>query len=190
MDSPFQCDVFNVGRRPGFAGPLRGVPAPQSSFQAPTNRAPKARPERERSEARESYVPIELRNSSMSKAGSVRIFVDPRDASATETRAIVPSSGASTTLTKSYSPSVAHWWSTLHPSSATSWLTCRRRSGFDFSVCTPCAVRLERRMYVAIGPPPRSGARLYSRGLVDVQHRRTEDEDRGEHDQRQHGSDP
>jgi hypothetical protein len=32
-------------------------------------------------------------------------------------------------------------------------LTSRRRSGFDFRVWTPCAVRLERRMYVGIRAP-------------------------------------
>src|SRR3954451_24678324 len=126
----------------------------------------------------------------MVRAVSVRIFVLPRAPRATETRAIVAESGASTTLTKSYSPRVAHWWTTFAPSSSTSLLTSRSRSGFAFSVCTPCAVRLERRMYVAIGLPPRSGARLYSGCLVDVQHRRTEDEDRGEHDQRQYRGDP
>ncbi len=44
----------------------------------------------------------------MVNAVSVLIFVLPRAPSATETRAIVAESGASTTLTKSYSPRVAH----------------------------------------------------------------------------------
>ena len=70
----------------------------------------------------------------MVSAVSVRIFVLPRAPRATDTRAIVAESGASTTLTKSYSPSVAHWWTTFAPSSSTSLLTSRRRSGFDFSV--------------------------------------------------------
>src|SRR6266508_2684872 len=65
---------------------------------------------------------------------NVWIFVEPRAPSETDTRAIVASSGASTTLMKSSSPSVAHWCSTLQPSSSTSWFTARRRSGFDFSV--------------------------------------------------------
>jgi hypothetical protein len=45
-------------------------------------------------------------------------------------------------------------------------------------------------MYVAIRIPPRSGARLYSGGLVDVQHRSAEDEDRREDHEREHGGDP
>src|SRR4051794_20909973 len=125
----------------------------------------------------------------MVSAVSVRIFVLPRAPSATETRAMVAESGASTTFTKSYSPRVAHWCTTLAPSSSTSLFTSRRRSGFAFSVCTPCGVRLERRMYVAIRIPPRSGARLYSGGLVDVEHRRAEHEQRREDDERQHRCD-
>src|SRR5438105_15769516 len=111
----------------------------------------------------------------MVSAVSVRILVLPRAPRATETRAIVAASGASTTFTKSYSPSVAHWWMTFAPSSSTSLFTSRRRSGFDFRVCTPCDVRLESRMYVAMSPPPRSGSRLYNAGgLVEVQQRRDE----------------
>ena len=82
----------------------------------------------------------------MVSAVSVRIFVLPRAPSATETRAIVAASGASTMFTKSYSPRVAHWWTTLAPNSSTSWFTSRSRSGFALSVWTPCAVRLESRM--------------------------------------------
>ncbi len=44
----------------------------------------------------------------MGKAGSVWIFVEPRAPSEIDTRAIVAASGASTTLMKSNSPSVAH----------------------------------------------------------------------------------
>ena len=58
-------------------------------------------------------------------------------------RATVAASGASTMLTKSYSPSVAHWCRTFAPSSSTSWLTSRRRLGFAFSVCTPCGVSVD-----------------------------------------------
>ena len=81
-------------------------------------------------------------NSSISRAVSVWSFALPRALSATETRAIVCASGASTTFTKSNGPRVAHWWSTFAPSSSTSRFTSRRRSGFDLSVWTPCAVRL------------------------------------------------
>jgi len=76
-------------------------------------------------------------------SGELRSWRAP---SATETRAIVAVSGASTTLTKSKSPSVAHWWSTFAPSSSMSWFTSRSRSGFDFSVATPCCESRERRM--------------------------------------------
>ena len=82
------------------------------------------------------------RKSSIDIAVTVWIRALPRAPSATETFAIVFSSGASTTFTKSNGPSVAHWCSTFAPSSSTSRLTSRSRSGFDFSVCTPWAVRL------------------------------------------------
>ena len=45
----------------------------------------------------------------MERAETVWIFALPRAPSATETRAIVASSGASTTFTKSNGPRVAHW---------------------------------------------------------------------------------
>jgi len=82
----------------------------------------------------------------MGSAGSVWSFALPRAPSATETFATVSVSGASITLMKSNSPSVAHWWSTRAPSSSTSWLTARRRSGFDLSVWTPWAVSVVSRM--------------------------------------------
>src|SRR3954469_16284754 len=86
------------------------------------------------------------RNSSMSSAGSVSILVDPRAPSPTETFATVAMSGASTTFTKSNSPSVAHWCNTRQPNSSTSLLTSRSRSGFDLSVVTPCCVSVDRRV--------------------------------------------
>src|SRR5438093_2513165 len=76
----------------------------------------------------------ELRKSSTASAVSVCSFALPRAPSATDTRAIVSASGASTTLTKSNGPSVAHWCTTLAPSSSTSRLTSRSRSGFAFNV--------------------------------------------------------
>src|SRR6185437_8295838 len=58
------------------------------------------------------FLPVQedsvRRNASISSAGSVSIRVDPRAPRATDTFAIVSMSGASTTLTKSNSPSVAH----------------------------------------------------------------------------------
>src|SRR2546423_14542731 len=86
-------------------------------------------------------------------------------------------------FTKSNSPRVAHWCSTFAPSSSTSRLTSRSRSGFDFSVCTPCAVRVESMRYVGIAPPPRSGGRAYNPGgLVEVEERGAEEEDRRDHE--------
>ena len=55
-----------------------------------------------------SYPETAARNSSIESAESVCSFALPRAPSATETRAIVASSGASTTFTKSNGPSVAH----------------------------------------------------------------------------------
>src|SRR4051812_42178959 len=108
----------------------------------------------------------ELRNSSTENAVSVCSFALPREPSATETRAIVSASGASTTFTKSNGPSVAHWWTTFAPSSSTSRFTSRSRSGFAFKVCTPWAVRVDSMMYVGIVPP-----RPDSRRLVVVEQR-------------------
>ena len=113
----------------------------------------------------------------MVSAVSVCSCALPRAPSATETRAIVAASGASTTLTKSNGPSVAHWWTTFAPSSSTSLLTSRSRAGFDLSVWTPCAVRLDSRMYVGIAPP-RSGRRDYTGRLVVVDERAAEEDHR------------
>src|SRR5436853_7809828 len=103
--------------------------------------------------------------------------VDPRAPRATETLATVSMSGASTTLTKSNAPSVAHWWSTFAPSSSTSWFTWRRRSGFDLSVWTPCWLRVERRMNTG------TARRAYSQAcrLGDVEQGAAEVEGRAGH---------
>src|SRR6516165_367529 len=101
--------------------------------------------------------------------------VDPRAPSETDTFATVAMSGASTTFTKSNSPSVAHWCSTLHPSSSMSWFTWRRRSGFDLRVRTPCSVSVDRRMKIGM-------AGAYSRGLVDVQQRAADEQQWAEHE--------
>ena len=76
----------------------------------------------------------------MGISGSDSSFALPLAPSATETFAIVRSSGASTMFTKSYSPRLAHWWRTLAPISSTSRLTSRRRPGFACSVWTPFSV--------------------------------------------------
>src|SRR6266480_7995743 len=122
----------------------------------------------------------------MVRAVNVCSFALPRAPSATETLAIVAASGASTTFTKSKGPSVAHWCRTRAPSSSTSLLTSRSRAGFDLSVCTPCAVRLDSRMYVGIAPP-RSGRRAYTGILVEIEQRGAEEEERRDDDVGQEG---
>src|SRR5439155_11219092 len=121
------------------------------------------------------------KNSSIVSAVSVWSFALPRAPSATGTLAIVAASGASTTLTKSNGPSVAHWCTTRAPSSSTSLLASRSRAGFDLSVWTACAVRLDSRLYVRIGPPP-SGRRAYTGQLVEIEERAAEEEQRGDHE--------
>src|SRR6478672_6041053 len=118
------------------------------------------------------------RNSSISSAGSVSIFVEPRAPRPTDTFATVAISGASTTFTKSNLPSVAHWWSTLHPSSSTSLLTSRSRSGFDLSVVTPCCVSVDRRMKMGIAASPSVGCGgAYPGCLVEIQQRAADEEE-------------
>src|SRR5919107_4916734 len=86
--------------------------------------------------------------SSMGMATSVSYRDVPRDPSSSETRAIVLSSGASTTLKKSNWPSVAHCALTVAPSCSTSLLTSRMRAGLFLMVWTPSGVSVESMMYV------------------------------------------
>ena len=79
-------------------------------------------------------------NSSASIAVRVSFITVPRDPISIESFAITVSSGASTTLTKSYSPSVAHWLRTLTPSCSTSLLTSWTRDGLSLIVLTPSGV--------------------------------------------------
>src|SRR3954447_17382885 len=88
--------------------------------------------------------------SSMGIATSVSYRDVPREPSSSETRAIVLSSGASTTLMKSNWPSVAHWAFTLAPSCSTSLLTSRMRCGLFLTVWTPSGVSVESMTYVGI----------------------------------------
>src|SRR6478609_2007390 len=121
----------------------------------------------------------------MSRAGRVEIFVEPRALRAIETLATVAMSGASTMFTKSNSPRVAHWCSTLQPNSSTSALTCRRRSGFDLMVWTPCCVSVERRMKIGIAASPSvDSAGAYPGCLVDIQQGASEIEQRAENEVR------
>lgn len=86
----------------------------------------------------------------MDISGSDCSFALPRAPSATETFAMVTSSGASTTFTKSYSPSEAHWWSTFAPISSTSRLTSRSRAGLACSVWIPFSVSVVSMRYVGM----------------------------------------
>ena len=61
-------------------------------------------------------------------------------------RAIVLSSGASITLTKSNEPSVAHCALTSAPSCSTSRLTSRMRCGLFLTVWIPSGVSVESMM--------------------------------------------
>src|SRR5581483_3631645 len=123
------------------------------------------------------------RKSSISSAGRVSMRVEPRAPSATDTRATAAMSGASTTFTKSNSPSVAHWCRTRQPSSSTSWFTCRSRSGFDLRVWTPCCVSVERRMKIGIASAPSVWTRgPYPGRLVEIQESAAEEEERREHE--------
>ena len=69
----------------------------------------------------------------MSTSSSDWSLALPRAPSASEIFATVAASGASTMLTKSYSPSVAHWCRTLAPSSSV-LRGCRRQPRDDFDV--------------------------------------------------------
>jgi hypothetical protein len=64
----------------------------------------------------------------------------PRDPSSSDTRAIVFSSGASTTFTKSKRPSTAHCAFTVTPSCSISLFTSRMRCGLLLIVWTPSGV--------------------------------------------------
>src|SRR5579859_831511 len=94
-------------------------------------------------------------------------------------------------LTKSNCPSEIHWWSTLAPSSSTSRFTSRSRSGCDWSVRRPWSVSVVSMRYVGIGPPSVPGARLYRHpcGLVVVEQRRAEEQDRLQDEAREEGRD-
>src|SRR3954447_22437440 len=93
--------------------------------------------------------------SSMGMATRVSYRAVPREPSSSETRAIVPSSGASTMLMKSNWPSVAHCALTLAPSCSTSWLTSRMRCGLFLTVCTPSGVKEDNMMCVGMTAFPR-----------------------------------
>jgi len=75
-------------------------------------------------------------------AVSVSYFAVPREPSSIDTLAMVASSGASTTLTKSKWPRVAHCALTVAPSCSISLLTSLMRCGLFFTVWTPSGVRV------------------------------------------------
>jgi hypothetical protein len=93
---------------------------------------------------------IVARKSSTEISGSDSSFALPRAPSATDTFAIVTSSGASTMFTKSYEPSAAHWCRTFAPISSTSRLTSRSRAGLAWSVWIPFSVRVVSMRYVGM----------------------------------------
>src|SRR5215208_925051 len=91
--------------------------------------------------------------SSTGMAVSVSYFAVPREPSSIETRAMVCSSGASTTFTKSNCPRVAHCALTVAPSCSISLETSLMRCGLFLTVCTPSGVSVVSMMYVGMGPP-------------------------------------
>ena len=84
------------------------LPSRRRACRRARSRSRRARP----GSSASSYSRL-LSRSSTGIRGSDSSFALPRAPSATETFAIVRSSGASTMFTKSYSPSAAHWWSDL-----------------------------------------------------------------------------
>ena len=115
----------------------------------PAPRGAPSRPDSSRCRRARPYVSVP-RKSSIEIRGSDSSFALPRAPSATDTFAIVTSSGASTMLTKSYPPSAAHWWSTFAPISSTSRFTSRSRAGFACSVWIPFSVSVVSIRYVGI----------------------------------------
>ena len=121
----------------------------------------------------DSEILEELRDSS---AGSVSMRTEPRAASDSDALAIVSTSGASTTFTKSNSPSVAHWWQHLDaelldvPVDLEETLRVGLQ-GLD-------ALLRQRREEDVVG----MRRRAYPGGLVVVQQRAAEEEQRREHD--------
>src|SRR4029078_2414621 len=78
-----------------------------------------------------------------------------------------------------------------HPNSSTSALTCRRRSGFDLMVWTPCCVSVERRMKIGIAASPSvDSPGPYPGCLVEIQQCAAEVEQRAEDDIRDEVRDP
>src|SRR5579871_2757279 len=69
------------------------------------------------------------------------------------------------------------------PCSSMSLLTWRSRSGLALSVCTPCWVSVERRMYVGMPRSPCPGSRrAYPGRLIEVEHRGSDVEERAQDD--------
>src|SRR5215207_8632477 len=91
--------------------------------------------------------------SSIGIAVNVSYWTVPREPSSSETRASVFSSGASTTLTKSKWPSVAHWAFTVAPSCSISLLTSLMRAGLFLTVCTPSGVNVVSMIQVGTSAP-------------------------------------
>src|SRR3984957_15872721 len=89
-------------------------------------------------------------------AESVSVLRVPRDPRTKDTRAMVVSSGASSTVQKSYCPSRAHSATTRTPMASTSAFTALRRSGFSVRVAAPSGPTVESRRKVAMAARYRS----------------------------------
>src|ERR1700722_5562748 len=89
-------------------------------------------------------------------AESVSVLRVPRDPRTKDTRAMVVSSGASSTVQKSYCPSSAHCATTRTPMASTSAFTALRRSGFSVRVAAPSGPTVESMRKVAMGARYRS----------------------------------
>ena len=125
---PSTAALRTIPSRTSSAGWARSTPTSCSRRGGLGRHGP---PRRGRSDLMADLVPASVRRDELvdGERGQRLDPCRPRAPSATETRAIVAVSGASTTLTKSNSPSVAHWWSTFAPSSSTSRLTSCSRAG-------------------------------------------------------------
>src|SRR5271156_6293688 len=89
-------------------------------------------------------------------AESVNVLRVPREPRTSDTRAMVVSSGASSTVAKSYCPSSAHCATTRTPIASTSAFTALRRSGFSVRVAAPSGPTVESMRKVAMAARYRS----------------------------------
>src|ERR1700723_4519435 len=91
-------------------------------------------------------------------AESVSVLRVPRDPRTKDTRAMVVSSGASSTVQKSYCPSSAHCATTFTPIASTSAFTALRRSGFSVRVVAPSGPTVDSMRKLGMGSRYRRAA--------------------------------